>query len=235
VALLVSAAPLLAHEPVGSDSTTAMQFVPPAPGTYRLQRIMTAPDGRVVDVDGHPARLRRFTTGKITVLSFIYTGCTDAHGCPLAYGVLQSLRERLQRAPALRDRVRLVTLSFDPLHDTPAAMRRYAGGGDRRGVPWAFLTTRSAGDLRPLLDGFGQDVGVQTEAATGLPGPAGPLAHVLKVFLIDPGGVVREIYTTSYLFPQVVLNDIETLRLESAGAKDSGSARNDTLARDGVE
>jgi hypothetical protein len=40
------------------------------------------------------------------------------------------------------------------------------------------------------------------------------LGHVLKVFLIDPRGIVREIYTTSYLFPDVLLNDIETLRLE---------------------
>lgn len=191
-----------------------MEFVPPAPGTYRLHRIMPAPDGRVVDVDGHAARLRRFTTGKITLLALIYTQCTDARGCPLAYGVFQHVRERLQRAAMLRDRVRLVSLSFDPHHDTPAAMRRYAGGVDRRGVEWAFLTTRSPRDLSPLLDGFGQDVRAPTDAAAASVGPA--LAHVLKVFLIDPYGVVREIYTTSYLFPQVVLNDIETLQLEAA-------------------
>src|SRR5438105_677750 len=43
--------------------------------------------------------------------------------------------------------------------------------------------------------------------------PAGPLAHVLKVFLLDEGAVVREIYTTAYLFPEVIVNDIKTLRL----------------------
>jgi hypothetical protein len=41
-----------------------------------------------------------------------------------------------------------------------------------------------------------------------------PLSHVLKVFLIDPRGVVREIYSTAYLYPEVVIADIETLRLE---------------------
>ena len=34
------------------------------------------------------------------------------------------------------------------------------------------------------------------------------------VFLIDPAGVVREIYSSTFLHPQTVLNDIETLRLE---------------------
>jgi len=36
------------------------------------------------------------------------------------------------------------------------------------------------------------------------------------VFLIDARGTVREIYTTSYLYPEVILNDIQTLHLQSA-------------------
>jgi cytochrome oxidase Cu insertion factor (SCO1/SenC/PrrC family) len=44
--------------------------------------------------------------------------------------------------------------------------------------------------------------------------PRRELSHVLKVFLIDPAGVVREIYSSTFLHPQTVLNDIETLRLE---------------------
>lgn len=185
-----------------------LQFVPPAAGTYRLPVIMQAPDGRVLDLAGRPAPLSRFTTGKITLLGFVYTRCTDAHGCPLAYGVFHAVRERLQKSPALRDGVRLVTLSFDPTHDTPATMQRYAGAVDRRGVEWAFLTTRSSRELAPLLDGFGQDVQVEVD------GGDGRLAHVLKVFLLDRRGAIREIYTTSYLYPDVVVNDIETLRLE---------------------
>jgi hypothetical protein len=37
---------------------------------------------------------------------------------------------------------------------------------------------------------------------------------VLKVFLIDPAGFVREIYSSTFLHPRSVLNDIETLMLE---------------------
>jgi cytochrome oxidase Cu insertion factor (SCO1/SenC/PrrC family) len=41
---------------------------------------------------------------------------------------------------------------------------------------------------------------------------------VLKVFLIDRSGSIREIYTSTFLQPQVVMNDIKTLLMEQ-GAK----------------
>ena len=37
---------------------------------------------------------------------------------------------------------------------------------------------------------------------------------MLKVFLIDAAGEVREIYSSMFLHPQTVLNDIETLLLD---------------------
>ena len=78
--------------------------------------------------------------------------------------------------------------------------------------------------LLPLLDGFGQDVRIN--------GDGGPLAHVLTVFLIDPRGVAREIYSTAYPYPQVLLADLETLRLE-AMARDAMTARPGKSSRRG--
>ena len=203
--------PVDAHEP---DAVTAppMDFVPPPAGSYPLHAIMRAPDGAVLDLDGRHQPLRHFTSGKITLLGFMYTSCSDPHGCPLAYQVFHTVRHRVATQAALRDRVRLVSLSFDPARDTPRAMKSYMAGMAPAAVEWAFLTTASPRTLVPLLDGFGQDVRVENDAG----GRAlGPLAHVLKVFLIDARGTVREIYTTSYLYPDVILNDIQTLHLET--------------------
>jgi protein SCO1 len=111
--------------------------------------------------------------------------------------------------------IQLVTLSFDPLRDPPSVMRRYAGSRvreDGSGPPWYFLTTRSARELAPLVEGFGQDVRYTTDRTSGK--PRRELSHVLKVFLIDPEGFVREIYSSMFLHPQMVLNDIETLLME---------------------
>lgn len=204
-----------AQEPV-LPGVPDLGFVPPAPGSYRLERIMKAPDGIVLESDGSVRRLSEFTTGKVTLFSFIYTYCTDAKGCPLAYATLHSLKDTIERNPSMRGKVRFVSMSFDPEFDTPAAMRSYGGSEarDRRGLDWHFLTTRNARELAPLLDGFGQDVAV---ASTGQPGRRPPvLSHMLKVYLLDPGGEVREIYSTSWLHPAVLLNDVKTLLLEQA-------------------
>ena len=177
---------------------------------------MAAPDGEVLGLDGRPQRLAAFTRERITLLGFIYTTCVDPDGCPLAYRVFDAVHEAVLATPGLRERVRLVTLSFDPARDSPATMQRYAGSRARPGaVPWLFLTTRSARELMPLVEGFGQDIRYATDRSSGA--PRRELAHVLKVFLIDRAGFVREIYSSAFLYPRAVLNDIETLVLEERG------------------
>ena len=69
---------------------------------------------------------------------------------------------------ALRSRVRFVNISFDPTHDTPDALRGYAKGlAGATGFEWQFFTARSMAELTPLLDGFGQDVRVETTLPVG--------------------------------------------------------------------
>ena len=191
-----------------------MDFVLPEPGTYALQRIMRAPDGPVLTVDGRLDKLSRFTRERITLLGFIYTSCTDPQGCPLAYRVFDRLKDEIRATPALKDQVQLVTLSFDPARDTPSVMKRYAGSQleDEGGLRWFFLTTPSARELLPLVEGFGQDVQYATDTSTGR--PVRQLSHVLKVFLIDRAGDVREIYTSTFLHPRAIIGDIKTLLME---------------------
>jgi cytochrome oxidase Cu insertion factor (SCO1/SenC/PrrC family) len=189
------------------------EYAPPAPGTYRLERIQRAPAGVVLDSDGSPRPFAQFATGRVTLLGFMYTYCTDVYGCPLAYETFVEVRRRLLARPDLAAQVRLVSLSFDPTHDTPEAMRAYGGKFLRAegGLQWKFLTTRSVAELLPLLEGLGQDAMVEVDAGGR---PTRTIHHTLKVFLIDPQGFVREIYSPAFLFPDVVMNDIETLLLE---------------------
>jgi cytochrome oxidase Cu insertion factor (SCO1/SenC/PrrC family) len=213
--LAVAAAALIATTASGHEAAPARaDFVPPAPGTYRLERIMQAPEGAVLDTSRRRGKLSAFTQGKVTVLSLMYTSCSDEKGCPLAFYSLQLIQRDLAKAKAAHGHVRLVSLSFDPEHDTPEVMRIYGGkhAGAKSGVPWHFLTAASKSDLRPVLDGFGQDV--SKPAAPEEQDKASNLSHVLKVYLVDRQGWVREIYSTAFLIPQVVVNDVKTLLLE---------------------
>jgi cytochrome oxidase Cu insertion factor (SCO1/SenC/PrrC family) len=201
-------------------------FIPPAPGTYTLHRIMAAPEGRVLGIDGRPQPLSRYTRDRITLLGFIYTTCTDPEGCPLAYRVFDALNEAIAATPSLHGKVQFVTLSFDPARDSPDVMRQYAGSRalEKGGGPrWYFLTTRSARELMPLVEGFGQDIRVTFDRSGAR--PRRELSHVLKVFLIDRTGDVREIYTSTFLYPRLVLNDIETLLMEEDRKQSRAPAR----------
>ncbi len=189
-----------------------LEFTPPAAGSYTLQRIQRCPDAGLLDASARSLRLSHLTTGKLTLLSFFYTYCADAWGCPFAYRTLIGLRETLRAQPALARRVRFVNISFDPQNDTPQALSLYGADllGDAR-LEWRLLTARSVHELLPLLDAFGQDVSVVRDAHGQ---PTRTRNHMLKLFLIDARGIVREIYTLAFVQPAVMLADLRTLALE---------------------
>lgn len=214
VALGAAVAPRAAVDPAVPEPPR-MEFVAPAAGTYELQRIQLATDGKLLDAAAREVRLARHTTGKITLLTFFYTYCADPWGCPFAYRTLTQLRERVLRED-LAERVRFVSVSLDPSNDTPAALARY--GESLRDDPrfeWQFLTARSIPELLPLLDGFGQDVSVATDEKGR---PIRAINHTLKLFLIDRFGIVREIYSLAFVQPEVMLNDMKTLAIEEQAA-----------------
>ena len=195
------------------NAQKALQFIAPGAGSYVLQRIQTMPSGDVLNSDGRRLQLPKLVSGRVTLLGFMYTYCSDPYGCPLAYLAFMDVRQHLLADGALARHVQLISLSFDPTHDTPDAMALYAGplAAHDAAVRWYFLTTASVADLRPIVDGLGQSVRVQRD---GNGRPTRFYDHMLKVFLIDASGIVREIYSTAYLQPEVIVNDIKTLLAE---------------------
>ena len=100
----------------------------------------------------------------------------------------------------------LVTVSFDPPRDTPEKMRALRAALAPRGR-WRFLTAENEQALRPVLADFGQDaVRIADEANA-----PDSLRHVLKVFVVDATGAIRQIYSTDFLDPRLVLADLRTL------------------------
>jgi protein SCO1/2 len=197
----------------GKATAPRMEFEPPPPGSYRLQNIQRVPDAVLLDSRDRAVRLSALTQGKITLLTFFYTYCADPLGCPFAHTTLADLRDRVRGDPALARRVRFVSVSLDPTHDTPAAIARYAEEFtiDPK-FEWRFVTASRVSELLPVLEDFGQDVSVDIDEQGHA---TRTLHHMLKIFLIDAHGEVREIYSLAFLQPQVMFNDIKTLALEA--------------------
>jgi cytochrome oxidase Cu insertion factor (SCO1/SenC/PrrC family) len=202
-----------ATEDPGKAAAPRMEFVPPPAGSYTLQKIQRVADAALLDSTGRAVGLSTLTQGKITLLTFFYTYCVDPLGCPFAHTTLAELRDRVRGNRALDGRVRFVSVSLDPTHDTPATIAGYAREFTiDPGFEWRFLTARRVPELLPVLDDFGQDVSVDLDESGRA---TRTLHHMLKMFLIDARGEVREIYTLAFIQPQVMFNDIETLAQEA--------------------
>jgi cytochrome c peroxidase len=193
------------------QSVLQPQFIPPAPGTYSLPPIDIVNDHQLFDSSGRQVSLFNLTAGKVAVVSFMYTSCADVGGCPLAATVLQQVDRLLGERPEVAKRVSLLSVSFDPERDTPARLAEIRDGISPR-TEWRFLTGATMADLQPVLDDFNQPVAKLWQEDGNW---SGLFRHVLKVYLLDADHQVRNIYSTGLFNAQLVLNDIETILLET--------------------
>ena len=191
---------------------SALEFAAPAAGSYALPPLGAAADGDLLDSRGDRVRLHELIGDKVVVLSFIYTSCSDVNGCPLAGFVLKQVQQRILTEPSLKDNARLISLSFDPQTDTPEVMSRYAELYRRDGFDWRFLTSESETRLGPILDAYNQWV-LRDYDENGR--YLGSISHLLRVYLIDRDGQIRNIYSPAFLHADILAADIATLLLEA--------------------
>jgi cytochrome oxidase Cu insertion factor (SCO1/SenC/PrrC family) len=197
--LLALAAAALAHE--GEPRSAARLYEPPPPGSYELPVIARVDDHWLLDSSGERNQLLGLGADQVGFVSFVSGSCAEA--CPLAFSALQRLDRELAALPGLAGRVRLVTVSFDPDRDTPARMsefrRHFAPAGD-----WRFLTASDVERIEPVIGDFGQDV-LRSSSDSRV------VEHVLKVFLVDSEGGVRNVYSAGFLDAEILRNDAATV------------------------
>ena len=175
---------------------------------YNLPVIAPASDGVVVDSHNQSHQLVNLMGDKLVLLSFIYASCSDVNGCPLATRTLQNLGRALQNQPELAAKLRILTLSFNPIHDTPERMAAYGSGLNATGLDWQFLTTRSEQQLQPIVDAYQQSLQKIYDANGQF---TGNYAHLLRVYLIDSQQQIRNIYSVDFLNVENLLSDIQVL------------------------
>jgi len=183
----------------------------PKPGSYTLPKINSASGGSMLSVNGETLELDSLLGDKIVLLTFIYSSCTDLNGCPLATAVFYKVKERFKDNPLLADKVRLISVSFDPEHDTPEVMRLYGAGFEGGKPEWMFLTTASEEILKPITNSYGQMMIKQYDSDGNY---TGAMAHILRAFLIDKSKNIRQEYSVSFLHDELVSADIKTLLIE---------------------
>jgi cytochrome oxidase Cu insertion factor (SCO1/SenC/PrrC family) len=108
----------------------------------------TVPALPLVDQSGHAFTFADFH-GNVTIVSFIYTSCGDAKECPLIAAKFGHIQQSIGSDP-----IRLVTLTLDPLHDTPERLRAYGETYAAQGSRWKLATGTPAA-VEELVARFG--------------------------------------------------------------------------------
>lgn len=104
-------------------------------GMTRSIQTYQIPDLQLVRADGVTVAMAgEFATDQPVIVSFIFTSCSAI--CPVLTATLAQTRQRLGPDAA---RVRIVSVSIDPEHDTPARLRAYARQFQADG-DWHFYT-----------------------------------------------------------------------------------------------
>jgi len=108
----------------------------------------------VVTQDGKTLRFYDdLIRGRIVVVSFVYTSCSDL--CPIETARLAEVKDKL--GDALGRDIFFVSLSVDPEHDTPEMLKAFADAFDT-GPGWQFLTGQPE-DIKSISAKFGDRSG----------------------------------------------------------------------------
>ena len=176
----------------------------PAPGEK-------VPDFALTNQDGKRIHLSSFE-GHVLLVTFVYTRCPFPTFCPLVSRNFAQVYAKTAKDPALDSKVRLLTISFDPQHDTPKVLRAYGGSfKDVAGaIPfdrWEFAVP-SQQDLKKIADYFGLFFTPN----------GGQIVHSLSTTVISPEGTVYKWYEDNQWTPNELVADATAALQQNASS-----------------
>jgi len=157
-------------------------------------------DGRKVDF---PSEFK----GKIIIAGFIFTHCPDI--CPLTVNNMQLVQKELEKRGE-GDDVVFVTITFDPVRDTVALLKKFAGLREVNEKNFRFLT----GDKK-LTDSLMSVMRIVAvpEDSTIVDGDVSYFfTHTDRISLIDKKGFLRKEYQGSKANIEEIINDTGKLK-----------------------
>ena len=184
-------------ETVKDYNLRSLEVTRPAPRTLKLDfgagtvtlapkpAVLTpgelVPDFAMTTQEGKPLRLSDLR-GEIVVMTFIYTRCPLPDYCPAVDKKFRELADSLRSSRARADAVRLLSVSFDPEHDTAETLRKHADLQGAKPPLWTFAVA-SHDELRKVAERLGLTYGpmpneIRHNLCTALIGPDGRLVRL---------------------------------------------------------
>jgi protein SCO1 len=182
-----------AQPPAGNSSAVHI----PSPGDQ-------VPDFSFLNQDGKQISLAQYR-GKTLLVTFIYTRCPFPDFCPRVSSNFAAIYQQLGSNPGLGN-VRLLSVSFDPEHDTPKVLRNYGFSVAKTHDPalfrrWEFASA-GARDLPRIADFFALTI----QPENGL------ITHNLSTAVIGPDGKIVSWYHGGDWQPSDLVQDASRAR-----------------------
>ena len=177
-----------------------LSFANQPPPAEPLPKIGPAPGFTLIDQDGERFALRDLR-GKVAVVTFIFTSCSDT--CPLLTAKLVGLQRKL--GPD-EPEVFFVAITVDPLNDSPAVLKKYAQAYSAPQERFAFLT----GDfdhIRQVVRSYGVYFKQKAER---------DVDHTFLTSIVDRSGVLRVQYLGWRFDPEEFVADLRSVAHEAA-------------------
>ncbi len=161
-----------------------------AEGARRLEVAQQPVPAPHVSVDGvgisaQSLRALLAQHGGITVVDFVYTRCQTV--CLSLGSSFQQLQAALQADPAagVASNVRLISISFDGTHDTPAVLQAYAQTLQADPKVWSWVRVSDVAEQQVLLQRLGVVV---------IPNGQGDYEHNAAFLVFDAQGRMVRIF-----------------------------------------
>jgi protein SCO1/2 len=162
---------------------------PPPRETFRRTRIVepleigdAMPDYPFTNELGQAIHLAQFK-GQAVAITFIYTRCPLPNFCPRMSGNFADAGKKLARMPDAPTNWHLLSLSFDPEHDTPEVLKNYAKRYEHDTNHWDFATGALI-DIDAITEQFG----------LMFPRDGAVFNHNLRTVVVDTRGRVHQVF-----------------------------------------
>jgi protein SCO1 len=157
------------------------------------------PTTMFVDQDGKPRTFADFRGAPVAV-TFIYTSCPIPDFCPRMDSHFASIQRTITADPSLQG-VHLVSVSIDPITDTPPVLKGHAERLMADPARWSFLT----GD-RDDIDQFAARFGLSISRSLS---NALDITHNLRTVIVDGKGSFVKVHIGNQWTPDQVVADLK--------------------------
>ncbi len=189
---------------VSSAAPNANQPAPPVNENF-AQVGKEISDFSLVNQDGKPTSLKDFR-GKSLAITFIYSRCPLPEYCILMSKNFSDAAKQVQNSPELKDKIRLLSISFDPQTDTPQKLKEYGLGYLGKDAKPDFtvwqLGTGTDAQIKNVANYFGLQY--ETDASN-----KALINHSLVTFVIAPDGKVSKVFPGNDWTPDDLLRELE--------------------------